>query len=198
MSDRVLLIIGAIIVTAATAIGGFAVGRITEDPRNSDVYQALDDKHLRTVEKRKTAEDELSLAQQQVENVLGSIPARETALEEGQALLTEAQQKMQREQAKLDEAAAAVSRRERAVGIVEREIARNTIPGDGVYRVGQDMKPGTYRTTGGTTTPCYWSINADANGANIIQNNIGEGPALVTVSEGQFFETTRCQDWTLQ
>ncbi|GAA4698070.1 hypothetical protein [Nocardioides nanhaiensis] len=198
MSDRVLLVIGAIVVTVATAIGGFAVGRITENPRDSEVYQALDDKHLRTVEKRKTAEDELKVAQQQVENILGSVPAREAALEEGQALLTKAQQKMKREQTTLEEATVAVSRRERAVGIVEREIARNTIPGDGVYRVGQDMKPGTYRTSGGTSTPCYWSINADANGADIIQNNIGEGPALVSVSEGQFFETTRCQEWTLQ
>lgn len=198
MSDRILMIVGAFIVTAATAAGGFAVGRITENPMDSEAYQSLKDKNVSANERRRDAEGEVASLQRRFDTVAGSLPDREAALEEGQSLLTRAQQKVQRDQRDLDQATAAVARRERAVGIVEREIARNTIPGNGVYRVAQDMNPGTYRTLGGTTTPCYWAITSDANGSDIIQNNIGEGPALARVSEGQFFQTTRCQEWTLQ
>ena len=79
---------------------------------------------------------------------------------------------------------------------MEKQVAANTIPGDGVYRVGQDMKPGTYRSEG--NTDCYWMISGDANGSNIIENDIVTGPSLVTVSSGTFFTSNRCGDWVLQ
>ena len=75
-------------------------------------------------------------------------------------------------------------------------MAANTISGDGVYRVGKDMKAGTYKSS--DNADCYWQISTDANGDNIVQNNIVTGQALVTVRDGQFFESRGCGDWVLQ
>jgi hypothetical protein len=38
-------------------------------------------------------------------------------------------------------------------------------------------------------------ISSDANGSNILQNNIVTGPALVTLSAGTFFTSSGCGDW---
>lgn len=50
-----------------------------------------------------------------------------------------------------------------------------------------------YKTPGMTT--CYHAVNADANGNNVMSNHITDGPATVTVSSGEYFETRGCADW---
>lgn len=68
--------------------------------------------------------------------------------------------------------------------------------GDGVYIVGSDVHPGTYRSTGSDN--CYWARLKDATGGagSILANHLASGPQLVTIVEGDFaFETTRCGSW---
>lgn len=164
------------------------------------MYQTLETQFADVNERRRDAEEAAQDAQRQQQEALGDLPSREAALERAQQDLKSEERRLAKSERELTRSVAIVARRERAVGLVERAIARNTLSGDGVYRVGKDMRAGTYRTTGGMgpSGQCYWSINADTNGANIIQNGIGSGPALATVSDGQFFETSMCKDWVLQ
>ena len=60
------------------------------------------------------------------------------------------------------------------------------------------MEPGFYKTS--DRRGCCYAVNADANGNgnNLESDNITSGPATVTVSAGEYFETAGCADWILQ
>lgn len=73
-----------------------------------------------------------------------------------------------------------------------------TIPGDGQYLVGEDIKPGTYKTAGSAGShPCYWARLQDASGelGSIIANDNIKGQTRVALKKGEYFETNRCQEW---
>jgi hypothetical protein len=75
--------------------------------------------------------------------------------------------------------------------------AARTFPGSGIYRVGKDIAPGTYRSRGGDG--CYWarlrSFGGDLN--SILANTTADGPTLVTLRPtDRGFETRRCGTWT--
>lgn len=68
----------------------------------------------------------------------------------------------------------------------------------GMFRVGADIKPGTYRSTGNSDGTCYWERAKDAGHSlgSIIANNNVTGTAVVTISSSDgYFKTTGCQDW---
>jgi hypothetical protein len=69
---------------------------------------------------------------------------------------------------------------------------------EGTYLVGEDIKAGTYKTTGGSDG-CYWARSKNDSGEAdaIIANDLGGGPSRVTVKKGEIFETNSCDDWTL-
>jgi len=68
---------------------------------------------------------------------------------------------------------------------------------DGVYVVGQDMQPGTYRVTAAVANRCYWKIaKTGTNGADIIKNDLPAGGfPQVTLTVGQDFSSERCGTW---
>lgn len=75
--------------------------------------------------------------------------------------------------------------------------ARTTIGGDDLVHVGEDIPPGTYRAVesieGGL---CYWKKSRDAEGTNIITNEIPTGGRpQVTLKKGQWFTSQGCPDW---
>ena len=73
----------------------------------------------------------------------------------------------------------------------------STTFGDGVFIVGLDIAPGTYRT--GTTDGCYWARLSGFGGdfEEIIANDLGDGQRLVTVAASdRGLETSRCGTWT--
>ncbi len=75
---------------------------------------------------------------------------------------------------------------------------RNTISG-GTWAVGSDVRPGTYRAKKPVAASCYWEITSDANGNDIVANDIpGGGRPTVTLSEGQYFSTNGCGEWGRQ
>jgi hypothetical protein len=89
--------------------------------------------------------------------------------------------------------------REAALLPKEAAAAANTFGGEGLYVVGQDVNPGTYKTGGPDGSSCYYAIkNGTGADSDIIDNNIVDGPATVTLKAGQVFETSNCQDWTLR
>lgn len=70
-------------------------------------------------------------------------------------------------------------------------------PGDGTWRVGLDVQPGTYTATGDS---CYWARLSGFSGsfADLIANDIVTGPAIVTIDPTDIgFESNRCGAWTL-
>lgn len=74
--------------------------------------------------------------------------------------------------------------------------------GEGTWRVGPDVVPGTYRTPGPDSSGlgmCYWDRAADASGefGAIITNGILEGPGVVTIEAGEVFTSNGCSTWTL-
>lgn len=146
-----------------------------------------------------TTELDLEAAEDEIVSIQGDLPAREQALEKAEAKLERAQRALGRRADAVTAKEKSVVKRERAVGIVERRIEANTISGDGVYEVGVDIRAGTYKSAGANGM-CYYASNGDANGSNILSNNIVEGgaPAVTTVAAGTFFETSGCGDWVLQ
>ncbi|MGW7267954.1 hypothetical protein [Streptomyces sp. NPDC054842] len=76
-----------------------------------------------------------------------------------------------------------------------------TIPGDGTFVVGADVKPGTYKTAGAEESVipnCYWARLKGTSGSfnDIIANDNSEGPTTVTISSSDgAFKTTGCKTW---
>lgn len=83
---------------------------------------------------------------------------------------------------------------EKAKGSPAAEMAGDA----GMLRVGVDIAPGTYKSTGNTDDSCYWerAKNADHSIDSIIANNNVTGTAVVTISASDvYFRTSGCQDW---
>ena len=73
-----------------------------------------------------------------------------------------------------------------------------TFPGDGVYLVPADVKPGTYRSSGTESGNCYWARLRSAGGGldAIISNGNVAGQVVVTIrSTDKAFESTGCAEW---
>lgn len=74
-----------------------------------------------------------------------------------------------------------------------------TIPGDGIYQVGVDIQPGTYRSEGGDD--CSWERLRGRSGspADVIANGAGTGPQVVQILPTDAgFKTQRCPTWARQ
>ncbi|MET8766463.1 hypothetical protein [Streptomyces sp. NPDC004658] len=70
--------------------------------------------------------------------------------------------------------------------------------GDGEYRVGTDVKPGTYRTTGNDDGMCYWERAKDASGEldSLLANDNVSGTSYVTIKPtDKLFKSSGCEDW---
>ncbi|MFD3520165.1 hypothetical protein [Streptomyces sp. NPDC058653] len=76
-----------------------------------------------------------------------------------------------------------------------------TIPGEGTFVVGEDVQPGTYKTSGPSDSEypnCYWARLRSTSGdfEDIISNGTPSGQTTVTISGGDgAFETTGCAEW---
>lgn len=188
------------LIVVAAALIGIGVGGASAggeaDPTTSSAYKDV-------VAERDKAESDLEASQAEVdklntevETIAGDLPKLQDELETGQAKLAEDQEALATTAADLDKRAKDLKKREEAVGVIESEIESNTIPGDGIYEVGRDMKPGTYRSPDNSES-CYFAVLGSSDTSDIKTNDLGAGPKIVTVSEGDFFETSGCGDWTL-
>lgn len=75
---------------------------------------------------------------------------------------------------------------------------KSTIGGDDLVHVGQDVPPGVYRAVEPIEGSCYWMKSKDAEGANIIDNDIpAGGRPQVTLKKGQWFTSRGCPDWAV-
>lgn len=100
----------------------------------------------------------------------------------------------QREQ-RLAEWEAALEQWEAELAEVEEAREAGSV-GDGIWTVGVDIEPGTYRASD-VSADCYWAILVTgSNGTDIVSNGLpGGGNPSVTLEEGHDFETSRCGEW---
>ncbi|MGV9787171.1 hypothetical protein [Streptomyces sp. NPDC003435] len=73
-----------------------------------------------------------------------------------------------------------------------------TLSGDGDFRVGSDIAPGTYRSTGDADASCYWERIKDAEPGlgSVIAVGRVTGTAVVTIrSTDAHFKSTGCGGW---
>lgn len=126
-----------------------------------------------------------------------AIEARDRAIEERDDAIAEAEDVRDVAAKKRDKLQAwedRLKKREKKVSKAEEIEAQSRFPGDGVYIVGQDMLAGTYRTAGKFN--CYYAFMSDTSAsAEIVDNQLTNGSAIVTLSDGQVFETSGCAEW---
>jgi hypothetical protein len=123
--------------------------------------------------------------------------ASQTAKQNADKAKQNAEAAVASQKAALDARKAELDAREKKLTGLEAEIAANTIPGDGIFLVGQDIKPGQYRgnQAGGD---CYWARLKGTSGSfeDLIANDNVSGPTVVTIrSSDKAFETVRCGEW---
>ncbi|MBZ4319022.1 hypothetical protein [Streptomyces huiliensis] len=74
-----------------------------------------------------------------------------------------------------------------------------SVSGDGMYRIGADIAPGTYRSTGNKADGnCYWERAKDAlhGMESIAANENVTGNGIVTITpQDAYFKTSGCADW---
>lgn len=90
----------------------------------------------------------------------------------------------------------AVAAREGAAVAAEAQKARQEF-GNGVRVIGTTVEPGTYQTAGPKDAMCYyaWKTGTGSD-ADIVDNNITQGAATVTLAAGEVFESSMCTVWT--
>jgi hypothetical protein len=73
---------------------------------------------------------------------------------------------------------------------------KTTIDGNGTFKVGTDIVPGTYTSAGPVPDQvCYWKRTA---GDKLVDNAMTKKPAVVQIdATDSAFTTSDCQTWTL-
>ncbi len=103
-----------------------------------------------------------------------------------------AEAKLKAQQVVLDQRSAALDDREKKISGAEVTAKANTFAGDGVYIVGQDIQPGTYKSSGGEL--CYWARHNKAN--EILDNHAAASATVVVVLPSDFsLEVKGCADY---
>jgi hypothetical protein len=93
----------------------------------------------------------------------------------------------------------ALSRQQQQVKAQLGDIQASQLSGDGVYVVGQDIKPGTYHTNGSGdpgANDCYFATLNSTDTSNIADNNNFDGPETVDVSSAYAFEINGPCTWS--
>lgn len=69
--------------------------------------------------------------------------------------------------------------------------------GDGMFRVGDDIPPGTYEASS-SSGACYWERLRDVDGAveSIISNSLGGDRVTIKPTDG-WFHSRGCGQWRL-
>ncbi|TGN73698.1 hypothetical protein E5083_23120 [Streptomyces bauhiniae] len=83
-------------------------------------------------------------------------------------------------------------------GGAELGATNGVLSGDGDFRVGTDIAPGTYRSTGNAHRTCRWERVRDAKHRlrSVIANGHTAGTAVVTIrATDAYFRSTGCGGW---
>lgn len=107
---------------------------------------------------------------------------------------TDAAAALASQKAALDARTAELDAREKKITGAESAAQANTIPGEGTFLVGADIKAGTYRAA--ASTGCYWARLKSLDTSAIIDNNNADGPVVVTIQAAdKAFMTSGCAEF---
>jgi outer membrane murein-binding lipoprotein Lpp len=106
------------------------------------------------------------------------------------------QTQLEQQRAALDQRQRDLDARESKVNQAEQIAKKSTMSHDGVYLVGQEIEPGTWRTSG--HSGCYWErlrgLSRELD--DIVANENTDGPAVVTIATSDVaFKTHDCGEW---
>jgi hypothetical protein len=183
-----------------TGIVAFVAGATAEyltapDYTETDEYAAVQAE----LADRDVALDQRERETKAFEDDVAAIDERTAELDQRSASLDEREAELDTRSGELDTRQADLDDREAAVTSAEADYEAGTIPGDGIYLVGTDIKPGSYRGNESGNS-CYWARLSGTSGdfSELVTNGISEGPTVVTIaSSDAAFETTRCGEWHL-
>ncbi|MCH7232186.1 hypothetical protein L0U85_15165 [Glycomyces sp. L485] len=135
------------------------------------------------------ADLEFEIEQQGAE--LDEVDQREAELDERESAMDEREQE-------LDDLAGELDSREESITETEDEIEENTIPGDGIWVVGDEVEPGTYKAQG-SGSACYWARLGSLDTSDILDNHFGSAKVTVELHNSDAaFETSGCGSWVKQ
>ena len=121
------------------------------------------------------------------------IRQRVTAVEKREAAADERETELDERSEELDDQEVDLKAREKAVGIAEKKEEAKSIY-EGVWMVGDDIKPGTYKLREAYTGDmCYWGISQ--NGRIVDNDIVTGGRPTVTLRKGQEFKNQGCGVW---
>ena len=122
---------------------------------------------------RSQIKQEQDAAAQQVADAKDEVDTAKDDLASAKSDLSDERAKVRSERRKLE-------RLKGQVNGVRTEIAKNSFDGEGMYVVGEDVSPGTYRASG-TGDNCYWARLSSLSTDDIIDNNNTTGPVVLQV-----------------
>ncbi len=176
---------GAAVLLVCLALAGCGGGGEELAAANARAAQAEQERDQARSRASEAASD-LKVAQdagaQQRAEASSLLEETESKLEETESKLEDARGELKDRKAQLDEREkelrgreSAVKKRESAAQGAERQAAANSFEGDGTYIVGEDVQPGTYKSSGGDL--CYWArLDSDDE---IIDNDVTQGGSSV-------------------
>ncbi|HKU10080.1 MAG TPA: hypothetical protein VJQ61_02470 [Sinomonas sp.] len=178
-------VLGALVVGGL--IGAAITAAVQPDPTTTTPYVAL--KGANSSQSAAIASDSASISALQSQK--SGLQSQVDAAASQSAAVAAAQASVQAQES-------AVAQREQAVQSAQAVIVQNQLTA-GEYVVGKDAKAGVYHTAGpvgSNGAGCFyeWRTGTDAN-ASIIDNNISQGAATATLTDGQVFRTDGCQIW---
>ena len=167
-------------------LGGVVAGSETErlEAALTDADQRAEATQLELSEAHDdlaSTEDDLDVAIDRADEAL------EIAQAEAGREISAAKRELRDAKRDLQERIADVAARERKVAQIERSSF-----GDGIWQVGEDIRPGTYRAPAGGG--CYWAVLGSADTSDITNNGGFTANQTVTLSTG-WFESQDCGEW---
>lgn len=187
-----------LVITFAIGVGLGVAGSVA-DPTKSEEYISLVEERDAVQDARDDAQGRATTAESQLRRYVGQTNAREAAFDQRESDLDTREAGLDQRQSELDQRQAGLDQREAAITATEQRIAATQIH-EGVWTVGVDIEPGTYRTAAPVTDMCYWAIyRTGTNLGDIIENDIVTGGfPSVTLRAGQDFKTQDCGVWNKQ
>ncbi len=199
----------ALIVSGALCAGlvvgaGFVLVGVQSDATESDEYTALQSDYTTLQGERGVLQGEneklksdLEVADAAVKNAEDNQTDAEHALNNGETGVQATQDALREERRKLDAFSDRLDAQQDALDKAEKDAAQaeqaGTIPGTGLYSVGEDVEAGQYASSG--QAGCYYAIRTAIGAGDVLDSEFEDGPAIVTLAAGRAFKTVGCADW---
>lgn len=179
-------IIGALALLLVASVVGLAV---VAGSQSDKADRELGDAREQIQREREQAKEQIASERDALEGEKADL---EEEIERLKADASDARKDARREEKKL-------SRLESQVSGAEQRIEDSTLAGDGMYIVGDDIQPGTYKSEG--QDGCYWARLSGLGGGldDIIANGNTSGQVTIEVSPGdKALELSGCAEFVRQ